>query len=646
MLPIWTPKKPENSTLFTFWKYIEKIHNLTFTDYHDLHAWSIKHFPSFWLDIANFFHINFNTQPEEIFTKVGTDIWQNQWFNNATLNIADLMLRGREDKVAIIAINENQRWTLTYKELKQAVANCSAGLKACGVTKGDRVAAVMPNAAETVIAMLATASLGAIWSSCSPDFGLNAILDRFSQIKPKVIFICDGQLYGGKSFSCLDKITTIIEQLPSLEKLVLCPFINKNLDIKRDNKSILWEEFIKHNSLFNALALPFSHPLYIMFSSGTTGKPKCIVHAAGNVLLQHLKELGLHCNLNASDNLMFYTTCGWMMWNWMVSGLALGMTLTLYDCAPLYPAPKKLWETVAKEKVSALGVSAKYLDSLEQVAYYPREKHDLSSLKLLLSTGSPLLPKQFKFVYENIKQYLQLSSISGGTDIVSCFVLGNPMLPVYPGEIQCAGLGMDVHVFDAKGHDIIGAKGDLVCTTPFPSMPLGFWQDEDNKLYKKTYFSKFFGAWAQGDYAETTKRHTFTIYGRSDTTLNPKGVRIGTAEIYREIADIPEIIEAVVIGQKWEDDIRIVLFVKLNQGLILTSELQEIIKTKLRINASPRHVPDVIIAVDDIPKTFNGKIVEQAIKQAIEGEEIQNISSIVNPEALMYFMKLPLVLPK
>ncbi|OGV25385.1 MAG: acetoacetate--CoA ligase [Legionellales bacterium RIFCSPHIGHO2_12_FULL_37_14] len=639
MTIMWQPKDPQATRLYAFWQYIEKTHEVKFTDYQALHAWSVRNFPLFWQAIADFFSLPWVNKPSSIFNKTGDYLWQNQWFKDATFNIAEVMLRGQPNQLALVSINEHQRHTLTYAELKQSVGKLRYGLKASGVQKGDRIAAIMPNTAETIIAMLASASIGAIFASCSPDFGTNAIVDRFSQIKPKILFICDGQYYNGKTFNNLEKIPQLLEQLPTLEKVVVCPIVNKNPDCKNLAKTILLAEFTQTNEPFTAVALPFSHPLYIMFSSGTTGKPKCIVHAAGNILLQHLKEHGLHCNFQAHDNILFYSTCGWMMWNWMVSGLSLGATLTLFDGAPFYPSVGKIWEIIEREKITALGVGAKYLASVEQELYYPKEKHNLDTLKIILSTGSPLLSKQFDFVYSHIKEDLQLSSISGGTDILSCFVLGNPMLPVFRGEIQCAGLGMDMHIFNEHGEDIVNTKGELVCTTPFPSMPLGFLHDEDNKLYQKTYFSKFNNTWTQGDFAEQTSRHTFIIYGRSDTTLNPKGVRIGTAEIYREVEQIPEVIESVVIGQNFRDDIRVILFVKLKPKLTLTKDLQQTIKTRLKTNASPRHVPDLIVQVPDIPKTFNGKIVEHAIKQTLEGETIQNLSSIVNPDALRYFTK-------
>lgn len=636
MSPIWTPKHPTQTRMFDFQQWVEQREHRSFPDYAAFHAWSVQQFPAFWKHLADFFHLPFRTPPNTVFEKTGSLLWQNQWFNGATLNIVDLMLSGDPDQLAIVSIAEQQpRKTFTYAELKTAVAACAAGLKNAGVTSGDRVVAMMPNCAETLIAMLATASLGAIWSACSPDFGAQAAIDRFSQIEPKILFLCDGQRYGGKTHETLSKLPLFLLQLPTLKKIVICPVIGADCP----PASILtpWTDFLVPHTALETTPLPFSHPLYILFSSGTTGKPKCIIHGAGNTLLQHLKELALHSNLGANDNLCFYTTCGWMMWNWMVSGLGLGMTLTLFDGAPLYPTPARLWELMATERITAFGTSAKYLASIEKANYHPQVHHDLSALNIMLSTGSPLLPSQFDFVYTHVKSDLQLSSISGGTDIVSCFVLGNPMLPVYRGELQCAGLGMDVQIYDEQGQPCIGKKGELVCTHPFPAMPLGFWQDEHHEAYQNTYFKRFNGAWTQGDYAEQTDRHTFIIYGRSDTTLNPGGVRIGSAEIYREIEQIPEILESVVIGQDWDHDVRVLLFVKLRENAVLTDALKQTIKQRLKVNASPRHVPALILEVQAIPRTLNGKIVEQAIKQTIEGKTIQNLSSIANPEALAYF---------
>lgn len=636
--PIWVPPFPEQTRLFAFQQWVSQREHCIFKDYEALHTWSVQHFPKFWQYLAEFFRVPFHTPPQTIFEKSGPALWQNQWFKGATLNIAEVMLNGDPKHVALVSLNEqNQRHTLTYAELKVAVSACAQGLKDVGVTAGDRVAAMMPNAAETIIAMLATASLGAIWSSCSPDFGAQAAIDRFSQIEPKVLFLCDGQRYGGKNFSTVSKLPLFQTQLPCLKQIVLCPYLGE----PSPADVVMWQDFLKPNGGFEPVYVPFSHPLYILFSSGTTGKPKCIIHGTGNTLLQHLKELALHSNLGPEDNLCFYTTCGWMMWNWMVSGLTLGMTLTLYDGAPIYPTPDHLWQLIESEHVTAFGTSARFLASIEKAGLRPNTAHDFSHLKLLLSTGSPLLPSQYDFVYTQVKSEIQLSSISGGTDIVSCFALGNPMLPIYKGELQCAGLAMDLHVYNEQGHAVIGEKGELVCSQPFPSMPLGFWHDTDNQAYQAAYFNRFKDTWTHGDYAEITERHTLIIYGRSDTTLNPGGVRIGSAEIYREIEQIPEILESVVIGQDWKNDVRLVLFVKLRAHATLTDALQHTIKQRLKSNASPRHVPDLILEVNDIPKTLNGKIVELAIKQTIAGQTIHNLSSIANPEALAFFRNRP-----
>ena len=634
---VWQPQNPKATRMWAFLQMVAKKHQQDFTSYADLHAWSVENPALFWHDIQLFFNLTFDTPPRHILSHYDHMI-EATWFDGATFNYAETLLSRNDNHPAIISIDENgTRETLSYQELNLAVAACAAGLKALGIGQGDTVAAVLPNVSYTVIAFLASASLGAIWASCSPDFGVHAAVDRLGQIEPKLLLVADGHQYHGKRHHDLAKAKEIIQLMPSVKHMIVCPVLEKKADLTSLSQAIHWHDFIKPTPNPEFTSLPFSHPLYVLFSSGTTGKPKCIVHGAGNVLLQHLKELGLHTDINAQDNLCFYTTCGWMMWNWMVSVLALGATLTLYEGSPLYPDTLLLFQLIDEEQISVFGASAKFISTVEKNNTYPATSYPLSKLRCLLSTGSPLLPKNYDFVYQHIKKDVQLSSISGGTDIVSCFALGNPILPVYRGELQCLGLGMDVKVYDEAGRSVHNERGELVCTRPFPSMPLTFWNDEDAKQYKKAYFARFPGVWAHGDYAAITKHGGLIIYGRSDAVLNPGGIRIGTAEIYRQVEKINDILDSVVIGQNWQDDIRIVLFVKLRPGCTLNDELCTQIRQTIRSHASPRHVPARILEVPDIPRTINNKVVELAVRQTVHGEAIENTESIMNPEALDYF---------
>ncbi|HET8817727.1 MAG TPA: acetoacetate--CoA ligase, partial [Pseudidiomarina sp.] len=505
-----------------------------------------------------------------------------------------------------------------------------------GVAQGDRVAAMMPNSIETIVAMLATTSIGAIWSSCSPDFGVQGVLDRFGQIEPKLFITVDGYFYNGKKLSIADKVEAIRAELPSVTQTIRIDFAHLDLPVATGMSR--WQDFLDTTATsIEFTPMGFNDPLYIMFSSGTTGVPKCIVHGIGGTLLQHLKEHGLHTDLSRDDVFFYFTTCGWMMWNWLATGLASGATLLLFDGSPFYPQPNVLWNIAEEENITIFGTSAKYLSALEKAQYRPREEHSLTALRSILTTGSVLTPESFDFVYRDIKTNICLSSISGGTDIVSCFALGCPILPVYRGELQCVGLGLDVQVFNDAGQSVTNEKGELVCRNSFPSMPIGFWQDSDGSRYFNAYFARFESTWAHGDYAELTEHGGVIIYGRSDAVLNPGGVRIGTAEIYRQVEKIEAVLESIAVGQRWQDDERVVLFVRLRDGIQLDDELRQTIKAIIRQNATPRHVPAIIAQVDDIPRTISGKIVELAVRQVIHGETVKNTDALANPQALEQF---------
>ncbi|MDI3369314.1 MULTISPECIES: acetoacetate--CoA ligase [Pseudomonas] len=638
---LWRPSTAqiEASRMDAFRRRVNLRYNLQLTDYQALHRWSIEQRAAFWQTLADYFHVRWHTPPSQVLSE-WPQMPEAQWFANASLNFAEHLLRRRDDRPAVVSIREDgHRQAFTHAQLAAHVAGLQAAFKAAGIVAGDRVAAVMPNTWQTLVAMLACTSLGAIWSTSSPEFGVHGIIDRFGQIAPKLLIVCAGYQYAGKDIDQVAKINQVCEQLPSLEQLIVVPHTRSGTrpDEFHAARVSLWDDVYQPGGEPRFTPLPFDHPLYILYSSGTTGVPKCIVHRAGGVLLQHLKEHGLHNDLKADDVLFYYTTCGWMMWNWLASGLAIGATLVLYDGSPFHPGPERLLDLIDAEGIHAFGTSPKYLAALEQAGLEPAASHNLASLRLLLSTGSPLSPHSYDYVYSKIKADLCLASMSGGTDIVSCFVLGNPTLPVRRGEIQCKGLGMAVEVWNEHGQPVQDEKGELVCTRNFPSMPLGFWHDPDGSRYRDAYFSQYPGVWAQGDYAEQRTHGGLVIHGRSDAVLNPGGVRIGTAEIYRQVEKVEQVLESVAVGQDWQGDVRVVLFVRLQDGLLLDEALRQRIRQVIRQFTTPRHVPAVIAQVSDIPRTISGKLVELAVRNVVHGLPVKNTDALANPQALEQF---------
>jgi acetoacetyl-CoA synthetase len=642
---LWQPSEDriKNTNMYHFMQQVNQRYGKMFSSYDDLYHWSISEIPAFWEALWNYGNVLCSKSYERVVDD-HRKLPGAKWFEGAQLNFAENLLRYRDDHIALSFKGEGQPTvSLTYAELYDHVARLAKSLRDMEIKPGDRIAGFMPNMIETVIAMLAATSMGAVWSSCSPDFGIKGVLDRFGQIAPRVLFTPNGYSYNGKKIDSLERISDILKQLPGIEKVIVVPYTDPAPGLSNVPNGVLFDDFISPEPGLKIpfVQLPPNHPLYIMYSSGTTGVPKCIVHGAVGTLLQHIKELGLHTDVKREDTVFYYTTCGWMMWNWLVSSLALGARVLLYDGSPFYRDPGAMWQMAQNEKITIFGASAKYLAAVEKAGVIPGQSYDLAPLKAVLSTGSPLSIESFEYVYRDIKDDLVLSSISGGTDIISCFALGNPMGSVYAGELQCRGLGMKVEAYGDSGKPVIGEKGELVCTAAAPSMPSYFWNDPDEKKYRGAYFDVYPGIWRHGDYIEITERGGVIIYGRSDATLNPGGVRIGTAEIYRQVENIPEILDSLVIGQDWDNDVRVILFVKLKEGYELTDELLKRIKTTIRESTTPRHVPAKIIAVADIPCTISGKKVELAVRNVIHNQEVKNKDALANPEALDYFKDLP-----
>ena len=638
---LWQPKPEqiEQANLTRFRHFVNQKHGIELADYPALYQWSIDQPEAFWCAVWEESGVIAETRGETVL-KDGNKMPGARWFPQARLNFAQNLLRRRDDSDALIFRGEDKvQRRVSHRELYNHVSRVAQALKAAGIGQGDRIAAYLPNMPETIIVMLAASSLGAIWSSCSPDFGVNGVVDRFGQIEPKLLFVADGYYYNGKTHDSLERIAKIRRRIPSIERVVVIPYTRDTFALDAIDGALPLGQFIDGYAAqeISFEQLPFDHPLYIMFSSGTTGVPKCIVHGAGGTLLQHLKEHRLHTDVKPGDRTFFFTTCGWMMWNWLVSGLAAEATLLLYDGSPFYPDGNTLFDYADAEKMTQFGTSAKFIDAINKAGLKPKQSHDLSSVRTLCSTGSPLVPEAFDFVYEHIKQDMCLSSISGGTDIISCFALGNPVLPVYRGELQCRGLGMKVEVWNDDGNPVREEKGELVCTAPFPSMPIGFWNDPEGEKYHSAYFDRFPNVWCHGDYVELTAQDGIIIYGRSDAVLNPGGVRIGTAEIYRQVEQLDEVVESLVIGQEWEGDVRVVLFVRLRDGLTLDDALIDKIRKQIRANTTPRHVPARVVQVSDIPRTKSGKIVELAVREVVHGRPVKNKEALANPEALEQF---------
>ena len=635
--PIWKPNESQilNANVTKFISFVNQERGLKLSNYWDLHQFSIDHSDNFWRLCADYCGaVGDFSGPE----RMGESMVDTQWFPEAKLNFAETMLSRRDEKDAIVFRGENKiELRLSFSDLYLQVAKVQSHMRSCGVGPGDRVAAFLPNHPAAIIGMLATTSIGAIWSSCSPDFGKQGVLDRFGQIEPKMIFVVDGYYYNGKAHDTTERVKSFLDDLPSVEKVVMVEYIQTYTGDIENCSTLLEITSNLPDKEVEFKQVPFDHPLYILYSSGTTGAPKCIVHGHGGTLLQHLKEQQLHADIRKDDRVFYFTTCSWMMWNWLVSALASKATVMLYDGSPFYPGAKALWDFAEAEKFTLFGTSAKYVEALQKVGFSPKSEHNLEALRGMASTGSPLSAEGYDFVYSEIKDDLHLASISGGTDIVSCFVLGVPILPVYRGEIQAPGLGMDVQVWTDEGESVHQERGELICAQSFPSRPVFFWSDEGDKKYHSAYYEHFENVWAHGDFAEITEHGGVVIYGRSDAVLNPGGVRIGTAEIYRQVDKVEAVLESIVIGQEWKNDVRVVLFVKMREGQELTDVLIKGIKSTIRTECTPRHVPAKILEVGDIPRTKSGKIVEISVRDIVHGREIKNKESLANPEALEFF---------
>lgn len=642
---LWQPSaaRRENANIARFMQAVKKKYGFDTASYAALYQWSIENPAAFWDLLWDFADIKAARKGEAVIVHQDR-MPGSQWFPDARLNYAENLLIPRDKRhSAILFRGENgETRCLSYNELYCRVSQLAQALRNDGVKSGDRVVGVLPNLPETIIAMLATTSLGAIWSSCSPDFGVAGIVDRFSQIAPSVLFVCDGYYFNGKVFDRMGQIGSLLKALPSVQKTVLISYL-QSASFRSGNQVVLWQDYLadfSKNQPITFVPMAFDDPLFILYSSGTTGPPKCIVHGVGGTLIQHLKEHLLHVDIHPGDRLFYYTTCGWMMWNWLASGLASGAVLVLYDGSPRYPGADALFGLIDEFQINIFGVSAKYIDAIRKSAVTPKNIFRLSSLNTILSTGSSLAPEGFDFVYESVKSDVCLSSMSGGTDIISCFVLGCPILPVRRGEIQCRGLAMDVDVYDDNGQSLQGEKGELVCKAPFPSMPLGFWNDPGHNQYHSAYFEKYPGVWWHGDYVALTDSGGMIIYGRSDTVLNPGGIRIGAAEIYRQVEQLDEVLESLVVGQEFDGDCRIILFVILRHGVALSDQLKMKIKQQIRQNTSPHHVPSVILQVNDIPRTKNGKVSELAVRNIIQGRPVKNLDALANPETLAQYLRI------
>jgi len=650
---LWRPQRERaaQATLSAFSHWLAARAGKSFAGYGDLHAYSTAFPAEFWSALWDHAGV-VGEKGDPPFLVDAASMPGARFFPGARLNFAENLLRQDGAGDALVFWGEDKvKRRLSWSELRAEVTRAADMLREAGVGPGDRVAAILPNMPEAIVSVLATVAVGATWSSCSPDFGAQGVLDRFGQIEPKVLIACDGYYYAGKTIDVADKLADILARLPSVERVVVVPYLGRERDVVRGLNAALvhrgrraqtWQDAVvaRAPAPLRFPRLPFAHPLYVLFSSGTTGMPKCIVHSAGGTLMKHLCEHRLHSDIRQGDRLFYFTTLGWMMWNWLVSGLAQGATLLLYDGSPFHPSGNILWDYAQAERCTHFGTSAKYIDALKKAELAPARTHDLSSLRALLSTGSPLAPEGFDYVYGAIKGDLHLASISGGTDICGCFVLGIPTEPVWRGEIQGPALGLAVDVLDEDGRPLPRGKGELVCRNPFPSMPIGFWNDPDGKKYRAAYFQRFERIWHHGDFAEWTDHGGMIIHGRSDATLNPGGVRIGTAEIYRQVEQLPEVQEAIVIGQDWDNDVRVVLFVVLKPGITLDEGLRERIRRQIRTGASPRHVPARIVQVADIPRTKSGKITELAVRDVVHGREVKNKEALANPEALELYKGL------